>query len=112
MTEWINWFLICLDRAMAGTDDRLVTVMKKARFWEKHSASPLNDRQRIILNKLLDGFEGRLTSSKRVKITKSSQDSAVRDINDLVQRGVLVKEPGGGTSTSYVLAESNSFSQF
>ena len=103
ITDWMDWFLGCLDRALENTDDTLAIVMKKARFWEKHSIAPLNDRQRIMLNKLLDGFEGKLTSSKWAKITKSSQDSAVRDINDLVQRGILVKEVGGGRSTSYVL---------
>jgi Fic family protein len=104
ITEWIDWFLNCLDRALIGTDDTLAIVMKKARFWEKYSIAPLNDRQRIMLNKLLDGFDGKLTSSKWAKITKTSQDSAGRDINDLVQRGILAKEAGGGRSTSYVLA--------
>jgi Fic family protein len=104
VTEWINWFLDCLDRALAGTDGTLAVVMTKARFWEKHSTISLNDRQRVMLNKLLDGFDGKLTSSKWAKITKTSQDSAVRDINDLLQRGILSKEPGGGRSTSYVLA--------
>jgi len=78
--------------------------MKKARFWEKHSVTPLNGRQRTMLNKLLDGFDGKLTSSKWAKITKTSQDTVGRDINDLVQRGILEKEPGGGRSTSYILA--------
>jgi Fic family protein len=103
ITEWINWFLACLDRALTGTDSTLAVVMEKARFWEKHSTTPLNDRQRVMLNKLLDGFDGKLTSSKWAKITKTSQDSAVRDINDLLQRGILAKEPGGGRSTNYVL---------
>lgn len=104
ITEWIEWFLICLDRALVSTNETLAVVMLKARFWEKHSQIALNDRQRIMLNKLLDGFEGKLTSSKWAKITKISQDSAGRDINDLVQRGILIKELGGGRSTSYVLA--------
>jgi len=103
ITGWISWFLTCLGRALTGTDSTLAVVMEKARFWEKHSTTPLNDRQRVILNKLLDGFDGKLTSSKWAKITKTSQDSAVRDINDLLQRGILLKEPGGGRSTSYVL---------
>jgi Fic family protein len=104
ITEWINWFLECLDHALQGTDSTLAVVMKKARFWERHSTTPINDRQRVMLNKLQDGFDGKLTSSKWAKITKTSQDTAVRDINDLVQRGILVKELGGGRSTSYVLA--------
>lgn len=103
ITDWIEWFLVCLDRALANTNETLAIVMKKARFWEKYSVTPLNDRQRIMLNKLLDGFEGKLTSSKWAKITKSSQDTAGRDINDLVQRGILVKESAGGRSTSYLL---------
>lgn len=103
ITIWVNWFLNCLDRAITSTDETLGTVMKKARFWEKHSTSPLNDRQRTMLNRLLDGFAGKMTSSKWAKITKTSQDTAGRDINDLVQRGILIKEQGGGRSTSYVL---------
>lgn len=76
--------------------------MRKARFWEKHHFA-FNDRQKIMLNKLLDGFEGKMTSSKWAKITKSSSDTAVRDINDLVKREILMKEEAGGRSTSYVL---------
>ena len=108
IAAWIEWFLNCLDRALTNTDETLGGVMRKARFWEKHSTTSLNDRQRTMLNKLLDGFDGKLTSSKWAKITKSSQDSAGRDINDLVQRGILAKEPGGGRSTSYVLAAQRS----
>ena len=108
ITEWIDWFLNCLDRALIETNSTLAVVMGKARFWEKHSATSLNDRQRIMLNKLLDGFDGKLTSSKWAKITKTSQDSAVRDINDLLQREILAREPGGGRSTSYVLASQRS----
>jgi Fic family protein len=104
ITAWLEWFLNCLDRALANTEETLGVVMRKARFWEKHSTISFNDRQRTMLNKLLDGFDGKLTSSKWAKITKSSQDSAGRDINDLVERGILVKEPGGGRSTSYLLA--------
>ncbi|GGB10529.1 Fic family protein [Puia dinghuensis] len=104
ITGWLDWFLICLDRALTNTDETLGVVIKKARFWEKYSAIPLNDRQRTMLNKLLDGFDGKLTSSKWAKITKTSQDTAGRDINDLVLRGLLAKEPGGGRSTSYVLS--------
>jgi Fic family protein len=104
ITPWLEWFLSCLDHALANTDETLAVVMRKARFWEKHSTTSLNDRQRTILNKLLDGFDGKLTSSKWAKITKTSQDTAGRDINDLVQRGILGKEPGGGRSTNYMLA--------
>jgi Fic family protein len=103
ITEWLEWFLNCLDRALANTDETVGVVIQKARFWETHATTPFNDRQRTMLNKLLAGFDGKLTSSNWARITKSSQDSAGRDINDLVQRGILVKEPGGGRSTSYML---------
>ncbi|WP_142686127.1 Fic family protein [Chitinophaga polysaccharea] len=103
ITGWIEWFLACLHRAMMNTDDILVNVLKKARFWKEHKDASFNERQRNILIKLLDGFTGKLTSSKWAKITKCSSDTAVRDINDLVQKGVLKKEDAGGRSTSYVL---------
>jgi Fic family protein len=105
VTEWLDWFLSCLNRALANTNETLGTVLKKARFWEKHSMTALNDRQKIILNKLLDGFDGKLTSSKWAKITKTSQDTAGRDINDLLTKGILIREPGGGRSTSYILKD-------
>lgn len=104
ITEWLTWFLDCLGRAIDGAETLLASVLTKARFWENIGASPLNDRQRLILNKLLDGFEGKLTSSKWAKLTKSSQDTAQRDITDLVQRGILVRSEEGGRSTSYTLA--------
>jgi Fic family protein len=103
ITRWLIWFLECLNRAIANTDETLASVLFKAKFWEKYSALSMNDRQKTMLNKLLDGFEGKLTSTKWGKITKTSQDTAGRDINDLLQKGVLVKEPGGGRSTSYIL---------
>ena len=79
--------------------------MKKARFWEHHLKTAINERQRDMLNRLLEGFEGNLTSSKWAKIEKCSQDTALRDIDDLVKRGILVKEEAGGRSTNYSLAE-------
>ncbi|HEU4341199.1 MAG TPA: Fic family protein [Candidatus Binatia bacterium] len=106
VTLWLEWFLGCLDRAFDGTEKTLGSVLQKARFWEAHAAKPLNDRQRLMLNKLLDGFEGKLTSSKWAKIAKCSQDTALRDILDLVNQRILVKEAAGGRSTSYSLAES------
>jgi Fic family protein len=105
ITRWLTWFLQCLDRAIVATDETLGGVLKKAKFWEKHSATPLNDRQRTMLNKLLDGFDGKLNTSKWAKITKTSQDTALRDIQDLIEKQILVKEPGGGRSTTYVLFE-------
>jgi Fic family protein len=103
VTDWLQWFLSCLDRSLKATDETLALVIKKAQFWEKHNSTQLNDRQRTMLNKLLDGFEGKLTSTKWATITKTSQDTAGRDINDLLSKDILVKEPGGGRSTSYVL---------
>ena len=105
ITPWMQWFLGCLDRAFDGTEKTLSMVFKKADFWKKHSAVPLNQRQRDVLNRLLDGFEGKLTSSKWATIEKCSPDTALRDIADLVERGILRKNEGGGRSTSYSLAE-------
>lgn len=103
ITRWITWFLQCLDRAIAATDETLGGVLRKAKFWETHAATILNDRQRSMLNKLLDGFEGKLTSSKWAKIMKTSQDTALRDIQDLLTKGVLEKEASGGRSTAYMI---------
>jgi Fic family protein len=105
ITEWLQWFLNCLDRTLTNTTEALSSVLQKARFWKKHSTTVLNDRQRIMLNKLLDGFEGKLTSSKWAKITKTSQDTAGRDINDLLNKEILTKETGGGRSTNYILKD-------
>ena len=105
ITEWMTWFLDCLDRAIAGTEATLADVFRKARFWEKSAGKQFNDRQRLMLNKLIDGFEGKLTSSKWAKLTKSSQDTAHRDIQSLIEQGLLVKDADGGRSTSYSLAE-------
>ena len=105
ITEWLEWFLDCLDRVIGGAETILADVLQKSQFWDKHSHTPFNDRQRKILNRLLDGFEGKLTSSKWAKLGKCSQDTAIRDIDDLVKRDILVKNPGGGRSTSYSLAD-------
>jgi len=105
ITAWLVWFLNCLNGALDTTENTLAGVFKKARFWESHLSESLNDRQRIIINKLFDGFEGKLTSSKWAKITACSQDTAHRDILDLVQKGVLIKDPAGGRSTSYSLKD-------
>lgn len=105
ITPWMEWFLGCLDRAFDSTEETLGSVLHKARFWEKHGETSFNDRQRLMLNKLLDGFEGKLTSSKWATIAKCSQDMALRDIQDLVNQGILAKEPGGGRSTSYSLTQ-------
>jgi Fic family protein len=102
-TGWQEWFLSCLRRAIDGSQETLSSVLTKARFWERFAQQALNARQVQVLNRLLDGFEGKLTTSKWAKLTKSSQDTAYRDILDLVERGALRKDPGGGRSTSYSL---------
>jgi len=103
ITDWLVWFLECLNRAFDGAETILFAVMRKARFWEIHAGQDFNERQRKVVNRLLDGFEGKLTTSKWAVLAKTSQDTALRDIDDLVQRGVLAKDAGGGRSTSYSL---------
>jgi Fic family protein len=103
VTPWQDWFLNCLLHAIEGAQKTLGAVLEKARFWERFAKAPLNERQIKVLNRLLDGFEGKLTTSKWAKIAKCSQDTAYRDILDLVERGALRKDPGGGRSTSYSL---------
>jgi Fic family protein len=103
ITDWLTWFLQCLDGALSTTDETLAQVLKKARFWEKHTTTILDERQLLMLNKLMDGFEGKLNSSKWAKIAKTSQDTALRDIQDLLNKKILVKEVGGGRSTTYAL---------
>jgi Fic family protein len=105
ITKSLEWFLDCLGRAINAAEETLAGVIRKACFWESHSFSPFNDRQRLLLNKLLDGFEGKLTSSKWAKLAKCSQDTALRDIISLVESGVLEKDSAGGRSTSYSLRE-------
>jgi Fic family protein len=104
VTAWQEWFLGCLLRAIEGTHDTLGFVLNKAKFWERFAREPLNERQIKVLNRLLDGFEGKLTTSRYAKLAKCSQDTAYRDILDLVERGALRKDPGGGRSTGYSLA--------
>ena len=106
ITLWLEWFLGCLGRAFEGAETMSAGVLKKARFWERYAGAFLNDRQRTMLNRVLDGFEGNLTSSKWAKITKSSPDTALRDIEGLIRQGILVKDVAGGRSTRYLLAES------
>jgi Fic family protein len=103
ITEWIEWFLNCLQHAIAASEQTLEAVLVKAGFWKAHANKSLNERQRKVINRLLDGFEGKLTSSKWAKLTKCSQDTALRDINELVSRNILVKEDAGGRSTGYTL---------
>jgi Fic family protein len=95
----------CLDRAFDGAEMILASVMKKARFWEAHAGESFNDRQRLVINRLLNGFEGKLTNSKYAKLAKCSSDTALRDIDDLLARGVLTKDSARGRGTSYSLVE-------
>lgn len=104
ITAWLEWFLACLDHAIEGAERTLSSVLHKVRFWEAIEDQTLNERQRDMINRVLNEFEGKLTSSKWATITKSSQDTALRDITELVERGILVRDPGGGRSTSYSLA--------
>ena len=103
ITDWLEWFLICLLHALKSSEMILGKVIFKHNFWMSNSSSIKNERQRKLLNRLLDGFDGKLTTSKWAKIGKCSQDTASRDIQDLIEKGVLYKLPGGGRSTGYDL---------
>jgi Fic family protein len=105
ITPWLQWFLGCLDRALAGAETILASVLRKARFWKIHAGQSFNNRQRAMINRLLNGFAGNLTSSKWARLAKCSQDTALRDIDDLVERGILVKQAAGGRSTHYSMVE-------
>jgi Fic family protein len=105
ITAWLRWFLDCLDRAFDRAETILGAVLAKARFWRTHGSTSLNERQRAMINRLLDGFEGKLTSSKWAQLTKCSHDTALRDIDDLIAKRVLTKDTAGGRSTSYSLAD-------
>ena len=103
VTLWMDWFLMCLSRAIHGAQNTLAGVLTKAHFWKSVEGIPLNDRQRSVISRLLEGFQGNLTTSKWAKLTKCSQDTALRDILDLAEKGVLAKGPEGGRSTHYSL---------
>lgn len=105
VTGWLMWFVECLGRAIESSGERLAGVLNKARVWERLNTKPVNVRQRLVINRMLNGFEGYLSTSKYAKLAKCSADTALRDIRELVERGVLLKNPGGGRSTSYRLAE-------
>jgi len=105
ITSWLHWFLACLDGAFEQAEVTLSAVLDKARFWESFRDTSMNKRQKLVVNRLLDGFDGKLTSTKWARLTKSSQDTASRDIDDLVVKGVLVRGPAGGRSTSYDLKD-------
>ena len=103
ITEWMSWFVACLGRAIGGAETILMGVLTKARVWEGIANLPINERQRVVINHLLDGFEGKLTTTRWARMTKCSQDTALRDIANLMERGILVRSPEGGRSTSYTL---------
>jgi Fic family protein len=103
ISDWLIWFLSCFERSLSNTDQTLGSVIQKAKFWDNPKLNGINSRQHFMLNKLLDNFEGKLTSSKWAKMAKCSQDTASRDIQDLVTRAILTKDEAGGRSTSYLL---------
>lgn len=105
ITEWLEWFLACLDRAIEGAETLIGTVLAKARLWQQINRHPVNDRQRAVIERMLGGFEGHLTTSKYATLAKCSTDTALRDITELVERGVLVRNPGAGRSTSYRIGD-------
>jgi Fic family protein len=100
----LDWFLSCLDRAIEGAETILAAVLRKAEFWKAHGPIAINLRQRDMHTRLLDGFEGKLTSRKWAQIEKCSADTALRDISDLIALGIMRKDGAGGRSTSYSLA--------
>lgn len=105
ITNWLEWFLQCLLDALDSSNSKLEKVIYKHKFWNRNSSKLQNERQKLLLNKLLDGFDGALTSSKWAKISKCSADTALRDIQDLINKGILRKSASGGRSTNYELTE-------
>jgi Fic family protein len=105
VSSWMEWFLGCLGRAIVGADKTLSRVLRKARIWDRVNKGAVNERQRKIINQLMDDFVGKLTSSKYAKLAKCSEDTALRDIRTLIERGIFIQNEGGGRSTSYALAE-------
>lgn len=107
ITNWLNWFLNCLKNSLLVTLSTMQNILLKNEFWSIHENTVLNERQRLVLNKLLDGFEGKLKSSKWAKIARCSPDTALRDIKDLIDKGILRQEKQGGRSTNYELTDIN-----
>jgi len=105
ITEWIHWFLNCLFRAITNSEIQAKDIFSKAKFWEHNKTTLFNQRQIKMLNKWFDGLDGKLSSSKWAKMNKCSQDTALRDIQDLLEKGILIKEEGGGRSTSYLVKD-------
>lgn len=107
ITEWIEWFLHCLKNAMHSTEDTSEKIVRKAKFWKLHEHTSINERQRLMLNKLFDGFEGKLQTSKWAKIAKTSTDTALRDIKDLIAKGILKQTDEAGRNANYALVDFN-----
>ncbi len=106
ITSWLEWFLGCLDRAIVGAEEGLAVVLRKSRIWERiNHQSPVNERQRKVINRLLEGFSGKLSTSKYAKLAKCSGDTALRDIKILIDRGILAQDEGGGRNTNYRFTE-------
>ena len=105
ITAWLAWFLSCLDDTIDKADSSLASVLHKAMLWQRINPQPVSDRQRKVINRMLDDFQGNLTTSKYAKLARCSNDTALRDIRELLQRGIIVKNSGGGRSTSYRLAD-------
>jgi len=105
ITDWLVWFLNCLQKSLLQTTVTVQKILLKASFWNAHEKTDLNQRQHLMLNKLLDGFEGKLKTSKWAKIAKCSPDTALRDIRDLIHKGILQQEKEGGRSTNYELVQ-------
>ncbi|PSL25749.1 Fic family protein [Dyadobacter jiangsuensis] len=103
ITGWLEWYLLCLKDAITSTEETLIAVLKRVDFWDKHTSTSLNTRQRVMINRMQEAFFGNLSSSKWAKMTKCSQDTATRDINDLIEKGILSKSDPGGRSTRYEL---------
>jgi Fic family protein len=103
ITDWMQWFLDCVHLALVDTESQLRSLMVKTEFWHKMDKTPINERQRILLNKLFDHFDGHLSTSKWAKIAKCSHDTALRDIKDLVEKGILREDLAGGRSKNYRL---------
>nr|WP_315170600.1 Fic family protein [uncultured Flavobacterium sp.] len=107
ITEWLEWFLNCLKNAMLASENISQKILSKAEFWNKHQQTPINERQRLLLNKIFDGFEGKLQTSKWAKIAKVSNDTALRDIKDLIAKGILYQTNEGGRNANYELTDFN-----
>lgn len=112
ITSWLSWFLSCFSHAVDNAEDTLSSVLFKAALWNRINQDPVNDRQRLVINRLLDNFKGYMTTSKYAKIAKCSSDTALRDIRELVARNVMVQNPGGGRSTSYRLIKAEELEPF